>query len=557
MDQPAGTGFSTVGSDQEYDNDLEVVAQHFLAFLRNYFTIFPEDLSKQVILAGESYAGQFIPFFARAILDQDAIDIDLQVLLIGNGWIDPNHQSLYYIPFAIEKGLLANDNPKLPSLLAQQEVCQNKINADGNEQFSFKECEDLLSQLLEITRRTQDSEGKKVPANEQCINMYDLRLKDSYPSCGMNWPEDLPNLSKFFGTPGVVDALHLDPEHVPNWHECDDSVSRNLKNPNSRPSANLLPALLESGLQVILFNGDQDIICNNMGVESLISELSWGGEKGFSDQVQYYDWVYQPDGADGTPAGFVKYDRNLTFISVYNASHMVPFDNGPISRGIVDIVLNNVELVQGDKGDTLVSESYNSDESFSSLDCEGKDKDTPECKELAIQKAEGEEADADGSLNEGATEDEADKVNNSDGDGSDDDKEDGNDEPKKDEDDKEDDDHKDDDNKDDDHEDDDHEDDDHEDDDHEDDKDSSNESHTRITVISILISATIIAGLYYAFRERFRPKLASCYSGRSREQTRFWKKNCLLGFRLRTRWCRNKRSFSDQKEGCLYKCSYQ
>lgn len=26
---------------------------------------------------------------------------------------------------------------------------------------------------------------------EGCINMYDVRLRDTYPSCGMAWPPDL------------------------------------------------------------------------------------------------------------------------------------------------------------------------------------------------------------------------------------------------------------------------------------------------------------------------------------------------------------------------------
>lgn len=32
-----------------------------------------------------------------------------------------------------------------------------------------------------------------------CPNMYDVRLTDTYPACGMNWPPDLPDIIKYLG----------------------------------------------------------------------------------------------------------------------------------------------------------------------------------------------------------------------------------------------------------------------------------------------------------------------------------------------------------------------
>ena len=30
-----------------------------------------------------------------------------------------------------------------------------------------------------------------------CLNVYDVRLKDSIPACGMNWPLDLRNITSY------------------------------------------------------------------------------------------------------------------------------------------------------------------------------------------------------------------------------------------------------------------------------------------------------------------------------------------------------------------------
>lgn len=356
VDQPAGTGFSTVG-DSDYDKDLKQVSKHFMAFLKNYFTIFPEDLEKEMVLAGESYAGQYIPFFANEIVEyndnrgEDAEEkpYKLKSLLIGNGWIDPDQQSLSYIPFALENNLISKTADYFPELLKAHTDCQKLIDSNtDSDKFSFEECENILSKILAFTRRKTDEKGKKVPSNQQCSNIYDYRLHDSYPACGSNWPEDLPLVTKFLSKPGVMDSLHLDVDKVPHWRECDSKVSKHLKNKGVKPSVHLLPNLL-SRMQIFLFNGDKDIICNNRGVEDLIKSLKWNNQTGFSKDVEYYDWQYYDQfTGDMIPAGYVKHERNLTFISVYNASHMVPYDNALISRGIMDIYLKDVQLEHGD-----------------------------------------------------------------------------------------------------------------------------------------------------------------------------------------------------------------
>jgi len=39
-----------------------------------------------------------------------------------------------------------------------------------------------------------------------CINIYDIRLEDTQPACGMNWPPEMPHITKLLG---VSIPLHL------------------------------------------------------------------------------------------------------------------------------------------------------------------------------------------------------------------------------------------------------------------------------------------------------------------------------------------------------------
>lgn len=119
-------------------------ANNVIEFLKNWYEVFPEfehmdvrmvfriiiisrliHLPWQTYLAGESFAGQFIPYtgqyllFSRsqskwltktssadAILKTARIKPHLKGLAIGNGWIDPWTQYPSYVDFAVQEKLL-------------------------------------------------------------------------------------------------------------------------------------------------------------------------------------------------------------------------------------------------------------------------------------------------------------------------------------------------------------------------------------------------------------------------------------------------------------------
>lgn len=67
IDQPVGTGFSQ--GTPNATNEIDVAAQ-FLPFWKNFMELF--DLQeRKVYITGESYAGQYCPYIAAAMLDQN------------------------------------------------------------------------------------------------------------------------------------------------------------------------------------------------------------------------------------------------------------------------------------------------------------------------------------------------------------------------------------------------------------------------------------------------------------------------------------------------------
>ncbi|PQE27534.1 serine carboxypeptidase protein [Rutstroemia sp. NJR-2017a BBW] len=333
VDNPVGTGFSFVDTDS-YVHELTDMANQFVIFLEKWFDLFPEYEHDDLYLAGESYAGQHIPYITKAILERNKKPEakhkwQMKGMLIGNGWISPVEQYMSYLPFAYEKGLVKRDSDRAKKLESQQAICVKQLNENGGrDNVDNGQCEQILQDILQSTQ-TKGSDGKM-----QCYNMYDVRLKDSYPSCGMNWPPDLVSVTPYLRRPDVIEALHISPGKRTGWTECNGAVGSAFRAKNSKPSIQILPDLIAE-VPTVLFSGAEDLICNHIGTEELISNMQWNGGKGFEITPGTWaprrDWVFE-----GEPAGFWQSARNLTYVLFYNSSHMVPFDYARRTRDMLD-----------------------------------------------------------------------------------------------------------------------------------------------------------------------------------------------------------------------------
>lgn len=329
VDNPVGTGFSYVNTDS-YLHELQEMADQFVVFLEKWFVIFPEYANDDIYIAGESYAGQHIPYIARAIVDRNAkvgqeSKWNLKGLLIGNGWISPIHQYQAYASFAYAEGLVQGGTDAGNRLDKALTDCLTELAKPGAlDHININICENVLSVFLDVTR-----------SGNECYNMYDVRLKDSYPACGMNWPPDLKTVTPYLRRQDVVDALHINKDKRTGWSECSGAVSSNFRAQKSTPSIALLPDLLEGGLPILLFSGAKDMICNHLGTEDMIADMKWNNGQGFEISPGVWapkrDWTFE-----GEPAGIYQEARNLTYVLFYNSSHMVPFDYPRRTRDMLD-----------------------------------------------------------------------------------------------------------------------------------------------------------------------------------------------------------------------------
>lgn len=231
-----------------------------------------------------------------------------------------------YLTMAYQYGVIQGGSEEAKQLEKQHKTCTDHLNQPGGlDKVDLPACEQILQEILRLSQK----DGK-------CYNMYDLRLRDSYPSCGLAWPPDLTQVTPYLRRQDVKDALHVNKQT--GWIECSGAVGSAFNSVKSHPTIQMLPDIIKE-IPIVLFSGDQDLICNHIGTEELIHNMEWNGGKGF--ELSPGTWAPRKHWTfEGEPAGLYQEARNLTYILFYNSSHMVPFDYPRRTRDMLDRFMN-------------------------------------------------------------------------------------------------------------------------------------------------------------------------------------------------------------------------
>ncbi len=314
LDQPVNTGFSYSGSSV---SNTIAAGKDVFALLTLFFTQFPEYSHQDFHIAGESYAGHYIPVFASQILAVKKRNINLKSVLIGNGLTDGLTQYDYYRPMACGGG-------GWPAVV-DESACKSMDNA-------LPRCKSLIEGCY-----SSGSIWSCVPATIYCNNAiigpyqrtgqnpYDVRKKctsgDSLCYEQLNW------ITKYLNQPHVIEALGAETD---GYDSCNFDVNRNFLFAGDwmQPFHRLVPGILEQ-IPVLVYAGDADFICNWLGNRAWTESLEWPGQKAFRS-VPLDDLSltadYSPALRQGTKIGQVKSSGNFTFMRLHAGGHMVPLD---------------------------------------------------------------------------------------------------------------------------------------------------------------------------------------------------------------------------------------
>ncbi|GAA0139749.1 serine protease [Lithospermum erythrorhizon] len=313
IDQPTGTGFSYSSSDDDTRHNETGVSQDLYDFLQVFFTKHPEYAQNDFYITGESYAGHYIPAFASRVnqgnKNKEGIHINLKGIAIGNGLTNPEIQYTAYRDYALDMKLI--DISDYNSMNNTVSECQQAIKLCGTNDASscaeaYLTCNPVFSNILRITGG---------------INYYDIRKKCQGDLC-----YDFSNMEKFLKQKSVRDALGVgDIEFV----SCSTLVYEAMISDWMKNLEVGIPALLEDGINLLVYAGEYDFICNWLGNSRWVHAMQWSGKKDFGTASMI------PLTVDGVEAGQQKSHGPLTFLKVHNAGHMVPMDQPKTSLEMI------------------------------------------------------------------------------------------------------------------------------------------------------------------------------------------------------------------------------
>lgn len=307
IDQPVNVGFSYSNNGV---SDTVAAGKDIYALLSLFFHNFPEYAKQDFHIAGESYAGHYIPVFTTEILKHEDRNINLKSVLIGNGLTDPYTQYAYYRPMACGEGG--------QKAVLSEDQCQSMDNALPRCQSLINNCYDSGSVWSCVPATIYCNNAMLGPYQRTGKNVYDIRgeCEDSGNLCysALGW------ISEFLNQQDVLDALGVE---VSGYEGCNFDINRNFMFAGDwmQPYHQLVPSILEK-LPVLIYAGDTDYICNWLGNEAWTNALEWSGHESFAD-AKNKDLVIA---GDDEAYGKVKTSGNLTFMRIYEAGHMVPMN---------------------------------------------------------------------------------------------------------------------------------------------------------------------------------------------------------------------------------------
>jgi len=312
VDQPGGTGFSTVGNPKGYVVNEDQVAIDMINFLTNLFKKEPILGQQDLFIIGESYAGHYVPAICAAIAQGNA-KFNLKGCAVGNGFIDPVVQTVSFGPFLHTNGKITQS--QLQQVQSGVPQCQQDV-ANGDWTSAFNDCGAVLNNALAACSQTQGS---------QC-NVYNYKAPCNGPLC-----YDFTNIISFFNDASVQSMLGVNVQ----WQTCDSTAYFHLESDFDKGYQQDLPIIMAAGIPVTIYNGELDIICNAFGEYAVVNSLKWPGSAGFIS-AKNETWT-----VNGQAAGNYRHHQTLTYVQVANAGHMVPHDQPANALDLLNRILKN------------------------------------------------------------------------------------------------------------------------------------------------------------------------------------------------------------------------
>ena len=374
VDQHSGFSYCTKGGVRQRVckwNDL-TQAEAYGHTLLAFFEAFPEYKANEFYLAGESYAGMYIPNIATRLLAA-VPEINLKGIAVGNGCWGGDATSVEC------NG--PNSNANLVQLYFGKGMISSKLHAKIMKTCGYNndEQEAVDGVMCDLALAEMD----KAVGPHNVYNVYDncpnldvdrwvelsgksRRWLRQYLASNMaNLPNAHAELNRMAGLSGLADAELGNPasgggfdwtcgqfEALPQYFKRADVRSAlNLPASNANgstfsydssgpASVTLYPALIKK-IRVLIYNGDADSCVPYVGNEEWTTSMATSGV--VSEVKAWHPWYF--DASESSPAGYATgYSDNFQFLTIRLAGHQVPKNMPEAALAIITGFLQNKQF---------------------------------------------------------------------------------------------------------------------------------------------------------------------------------------------------------------------
>ncbi|KAJ9691623.1 hypothetical protein PVL29_013730 [Vitis rotundifolia] len=236
-ESPTGTGFS-YSANKSYTNvNDEIAARDNLVFLKNWFIKFPQYKNRELFIAGESYAGHFVPQLAQLILESS-----VKPLMD----FDTNYNSVPH--FYWSHGLISDSTYKLFSSKCNYSR-MNREQTSGS----------LSPACLAVRSQYSQEVGDSVEQFDVTLNSC---LPSLYPQPQVTENVDVcigDKVNKYLNREDVQKSLHARLVGVAN---------------RKITMIPVMGSLVKFGIRTFVYSGDQDSVIPLFGTQILVNGLA-------------------------------------------------------------------------------------------------------------------------------------------------------------------------------------------------------------------------------------------------------------------------------------------
>lgn len=337
LDQPTNVGFS-YAPRTDNDTNEEDVAVNFYGFLQQWYQKHPELQHRPLYIAGESYAGHYVPAVAAYIHQQNvnlrgttkSRYIPLNGIAIGNGWTDPAIQYEHVLD-------MVNNSYGIPLLNKTEEARLKK----------------LVPQCVQLVQKCQKTMNTSVCADTARIcneldnafatsgkNPFDIRAE--CPSHNVVQCNEQAALEKYLNQSDVKKELNVNAPNATSFTFYNLDVAHAFQQDQFQSYSSQVAELLRDGIYVWIYAGDADTACNWRGNLAWLEKVQWAYQyqlRSASLRSFYIDFTpvtsslnkytnpriaLHATPEDSEPVGSFISVANVMFTRIYKAGHMSP-----------------------------------------------------------------------------------------------------------------------------------------------------------------------------------------------------------------------------------------